>query len=108
LIAAAMCGLLVAVTTGGAYVGAAVIARHRAQAAADLAALAAAAALVDGAADACDQASELAGATGTTVVGCSVEELDVTVTVEAPIDTRFFRMGPARAMARAGPGTPDG
>ena len=102
-----MCGVLVAVTAGGASVGAAVIARHRAQAAADLAALAAAASLVDGAADACARASELARAMGTAVVACSVEELDVIVTVEAPIDTRSFRMGPARAMARAGPGTPD-
>ena len=103
-----MCGVLVALTAGGAYVGAAVIARHRAQAAADLAALAAAASLVDGAADACARAGELARATGTAVVACSVEELDVIVTVEATIDTRFFRLGPARAVARAGPGTPDG
>jgi secretion/DNA translocation related TadE-like protein len=108
LIATAMCGVLVALTAGGAYVGAAVVARHRAQAAADLGALAAATTLVDGAADACARASGLARAMGTTVVGCSLEDLDVIVTVEAPIDTRLVRMGPARAVARAGPGTPDG
>ncbi len=108
VIAAAMCGVLVAVTIGGVYVGAAVVARHRAQAAADLAALAAAASIGDGAAHACARATELARPMGTAVVACSVEELDVIVTVEAPIDTRIFRMGPARAVARAGPGAPDG
>ncbi|PRC51010.1 helicase, partial [Mycobacterium sp. ITM-2017-0098] len=39
MIAAAMCAALVAVTFGGVHMGAAVVARHRAQAAADLAAL---------------------------------------------------------------------
>ncbi|HJT91410.1 MAG TPA: pilus assembly protein TadG-related protein, partial [Mycobacterium sp.] len=42
LVAAAMVAVLLAVTLGGVYLGSAVIARHRAQAAADLASLAAA------------------------------------------------------------------
>ncbi|WP_048633940.1 Rv3654c family TadE-like protein [Mycolicibacterium aurum] len=108
MIAAAMCGVLVAVTVGGAYLGAAVIARHRAQASADLAALAAAASLAGGAATACALATELAAATGTTVVACSVQDLDAVVTVEAAIRLRAFGMGAARAVARAGPGTPSG
>lgn len=99
-----MCAALVAVTIGGANVGAAVVARHRAQAAADLAALAAAAAIVDGQADACARAAELARAMRTEAVACSVDGLDVIVTVEAPTDVSVFRMGPAQAVARAGPG----
>ena len=101
-----MCAALVAVTVGGAHIGAAVVARHRAQAAADLAALGAAGALAVGVADACGRAVELARAMGTAAVGCSVEGLDVVVTVEAPTDVSVFRLGPARAVARAGPAEP--
>ena len=43
-----MMAILLAITVGGVYIGSAVIARHRAQAAADLAALAAAARLPAG------------------------------------------------------------
>ena len=50
-----MMAVLLAITAGGAYVGSAVIARHRAQAAADLAALAAAVHLADGTGAACTQ-----------------------------------------------------
>jgi len=106
LIAASMCAALVAVTVGGAHLGAAVIARHRAQAAADLAALGAAGSLAAGVADACGRATEVARAMGTVAVGCAVEDLDVVVTVEAPLDVSVFRMGPARAAARAGPADP--
>jgi len=42
-----MVAVLLSITGGGAYLGSAVVARHRAQAAADLAALAAAARLAD-------------------------------------------------------------
>jgi secretion/DNA translocation related TadE-like protein len=101
-----MCGVLAAVTVGGVHLGAAVVARHRAQAAADLAALAAAAALVDGVPQACVVATELARRMGTEVVACSAQDLDVLVTVEAAVDTEIFRMGPAQAVARAGPDTP--
>jgi len=101
-----MCAALVAVTVGGAHVGAAIVARHRAQAAADLAALAAAASIVEGEAHACARAVELARAMGTAAVSCSVDGLDVVVTVDAPTDVSVFRMGPARAVARAGPGEP--
>ena len=103
LIAAAMIAALVVITAGGADLGAAVIARHRAQAAADLAALAGAAYLPAGAASGCAQASALARSMGTTAVGCTVDGLDVVVTVEAPSALGFTRMGRARAVARAGP-----
>jgi secretion/DNA translocation related TadE-like protein len=94
VIAAAMTAVLLAVTVGGLYVGAAVVARHRAQAAADTAALAAAARLPEGAGAACGQASVIANAMGVDVADCTVDHLDVVVTVAA---------GRARAAARAGP-----
>src|SRR3954470_17032148 len=101
LVAVAMMAVLFAITTGGVYVGSAVIARHRAQAAADLAALAAAVHLADG--TACTQASAVARAMRTAVTQCVVEDLDVIVTVDAPLAVGRMGVGPARAAARAGP-----
>jgi secretion/DNA translocation related TadE-like protein len=101
LVAVAMMAVLLAFTVGGVYVGSAVIARHRAQAAADLAALAAAGRLAEGADAACAQASVVAQAMRTAVTQCVVEDLDVVVTVEAPVALGVW--GPARAAARAGP-----
>jgi secretion/DNA translocation related TadE-like protein len=96
-----MMAVLLAFTVGGVYVGSAVIARHRAQAAADLAALAAAGRLVEGADAACAQASVVAQAMRTAVTQCVVEDLDVVVTVEAAVALGVW--GPAGAAARAGP-----
>lgn len=96
-----MMAVLLAITAGGVYVGSAVIARHRAQAAADLASLAAAARLAAGADAACAQASVVSQAMHTVAVQCMVDELDVVVTVEATVALGVW--GPARAAARAGP-----
>jgi secretion/DNA translocation related TadE-like protein len=98
-----MMAVLLAITTGGVCVGAAVIARHRAQASADLAALAAAGRLADGAGQACAQASALATVMRTTATQCTVDELDVIVTVDAPVSFGRIGVGTARAAARAGP-----
>ncbi len=103
-----MIAALVVITAGGADLGAAVIARHRAQAAADLAALAGAAYLPGGAASACAQASALARSMGMTAVACTVDGLDVVVTVEASSALGYTRTGPARAVARAGPAGTNG
>lgn len=103
LIAAAMVAALAAVTVGGAHVGAAVVARHRAQAAADLAALAGAAFVPAGVDTACARASALARAMDTTAVTCAADGLDVVLTVEASITFYPAWMGPARAVAKAGP-----
>ncbi len=92
-----------AMTVGGAHLGAAVIARHRAQAAADLAALAGAAYVPAGTDAACAQASVLARSMGATAVECAVDGLDILVTLEAPTTLGLSWMGPARAIARAGP-----
>jgi secretion/DNA translocation related TadE-like protein len=89
-----MMAVLLAVTVGGVYLGSAVVARHRAQAVADLAALAAAARLPGGAESACGEASVIADAMEADVTDCVVNELDMVVTVQ---------VGRARAAARAGP-----
>jgi secretion/DNA translocation related TadE-like protein len=94
IVALAMMAALLAVTVGGFYIGSAVIARHRAQAAADLSALAAAARLPVGVEAACSQAKMIARAMRVDVADCTVDELDVVVITQA---------GPARAAARAGP-----
>lgn len=98
-----MIAALATITAGGAHVGAAVIARHRAQASADLAALAGAAYVPAGPDTACAQASALADRMDTSAVTCAVDGLDLVVTVEASITLGPARMGPARAVARAGP-----
>ncbi len=89
-----MVAVVLAVTVGIGYLGAAVVARHRAQSVADLAALAAATHLVDGQAAACAQAAAVADAMSSRIAECSVDDLDVVITVE---------VGRARAVARAGP-----
>jgi len=94
LIAVAMMAVLLAFTVGGFHIGSAVVARHRAQAAADLAALAAAAQLPEGVAAACGRASVIAQAMNVAVIDCAVDDLDVVITVAA---------GKAHAAARAGP-----
>jgi secretion/DNA translocation related TadE-like protein len=91
--------VLLSVTGGSACLGAAVLARHRAQAAADLAALAAAARVPAGAETACAQADALARAMRTSPAGCALDDLDVVVTIEVGVG----RWGAARAAARAGP-----
>jgi secretion/DNA translocation related TadE-like protein len=103
LVAVAMMAMLLALTVGGVYVGSAVVARHRAQAAADLAALAAAMHLADGTGAACTHAAALARAMHTAVTQCAVEELDVIVTVDAAVAFGRMGVGPASATARAGP-----
>lgn len=103
LVAVAAVAVLLAVTVGAVYVGAAVIGRHRAQAAADLAAVAAATSLADGAPAACTRASAIAHAMEATVTRCDVEDLDVVVTVDVPVVVGRLAVGPARAVARAGP-----
>lgn len=95
--------VLLWVTGAGAYLGSAVVARHRAQAAADLAALAAAARLPRGAAVACARAASVARAMRTDEARCEVDHLDVVVTISVPVRLGAVFAGAARASARAGP-----
>src|ERR1700761_5122568 len=99
VVAVAMVAVLLWVTAAGAYLGEAVVARHRAQAAADLAALAAAARLPSGAQAACARATLVARKMGVGNTQCEVDGLDVVVAVQVPVSFA----GAARAAARAGP-----
>jgi secretion/DNA translocation related TadE-like protein len=95
--------VLIAVTGGLLQVGSAVVARHRAQAGADLAALAAATDIASGREAACKQAGVVARAMDTTMADCTVDGLEVVVHVEAALSLGAWRTGPAHAAARAGP-----
>ena len=91
--------VLLWVTGARAYLGSAVVARHRAQAAADPAALAGAARLPAGAAAACARATAVGREMRVDDVGCGVDGLDVVATVHVAVAVA----GTARAAARAGP-----
>ena len=93
--------VLLTATGAGAYLGSAIVARHHAQAVADLAALAAAARLSSGADAACASAAGVARQMRTDDIRCAVEDLDVVVI--ARVAVAFG--GTARAAARAGPAT---
>lgn len=101
-----LCTVFAAVLALGQVVGA----RHRAGGAADLAALAAADRALEGAAEACRSAREVAGAQGAEVVRCAVEGevADVTARARAgPFAPEVrSRAGPATAASRP-PGPPD-
>jgi secretion/DNA translocation related TadE-like protein len=99
VLAAAMVAVLLFATAAGAYLGSVVLARHRAQAAADLAALAGAARLPVGPAAACARARVVAREMRVTGIECQVDGLDVIVTAQVPVAF----VGAARAFARAGP-----
>jgi secretion/DNA translocation related TadE-like protein len=99
-----MVALILAACGGAVVVGTAVIARHRAQAAADLAALAAAGRLAAGQATVCEWAASLANSMHASIAGCVVQDLDVIVTVDVSVPLTRWGIGTARASARAGPG----
>jgi len=96
-------GVLVAVTAGALAVAGALVARQRAESAADLAALAAA----RGGAG-CAVAARVAAAAGGRVVACAVDGSavapDVSLVVEVPVPGVLAALDvpPARARARAG------
>ena len=103
----ALAGVLGLVTAASVLVGVAVVARHRAASAADLAALAAAGGAVTGNPDACSAAADVARANGAELTGCSVGSGSV-VEVEVAIAVRLGRLGVHTAVgrARAGPVPP--
>lgn len=97
-------GGVVAVGVGGVRA-----ARHRGDAAADLAALAGAARAAEGAADACGRAREVARRSGARMARCRVRgeivDVEVTVALRVPLGGGAVRV---RSRARAGPVGPDG
>jgi secretion/DNA translocation related TadE-like protein len=99
VLAVAMIAVLLFVAGAGARLGSVIVARHRAQAAADLAALAAAARLPQGGSAACARATVVAREMRVGGIECQVDGLDVVITAEVPVAFA----GVARAFARAGP-----
>lgn len=93
---------LLVVTGLVVHLGAAVLARQRAETGADLAALAGAAQLVRGAGIACATADLVARANGVEVTGCRTDGLDLLVDVSAEVAGGAFG-GIAVGRARAGP-----
>lgn len=94
--------VLLALASAGIEIGGAVTARHRAQAAADLAALAAAGQSVLGG-DGCAEARRFADRNGAHLVECALEGEDALVEVSVALPLGVFGLGPAVALARAGP-----
>ncbi|MGW0328806.1 Rv3654c family TadE-like protein [Nocardia sp. NPDC003183] len=94
---------LICLTLLVGQVGVAVVARHRAQGAADLGALAAAGLLAESAETACGEAGEIARRMGVRVRRCSVAQWDVVVDVEVNVSAGVFGMRTVQASARAGP-----
>jgi len=101
VLAAFLIAALAAIMVGGVWVGSAVVGRHRAQAAADLAALAAAQRIPAGRTAACLHSKDLAAAMGAAVTRCEVENLDVSLVVRVHTGARLGGM--AVATAKAGP-----
>ena len=99
-------GVLLAMTVGALTVVSAVVASHRAQSAADLAALAVGAALVvgEGSGVACGRGVAVAARNGGSVTSCqAAPDLSVELVVDVP--ATMTRLGAATARARAGPAT---
>lgn len=96
-----MIAVLATVALAGVWIGAAVAARHRAQSAADLAALAGAARVPGGSSAACAEAQAIAWAMAASVRRCELDRLDLVVTVAVAVGGRVG--GQAVAAARAGP-----
>ncbi|WP_312854044.1 Rv3654c family TadE-like protein [Tsukamurella spumae] len=102
VLAAVMVAAIITVVVMVVDVGAAVSARHRAQSAADLAALAGAASAIDVDA-ACAAADRLARANAGSLRACSVDGFEVVVRVGVPVSLAVFGADEAVAVARAGP-----
>jgi secretion/DNA translocation related TadE-like protein len=100
-LAVGLVAVLMAMTVAAA--GAAMVARQRAQAAADLAALAAAGDATEGEAGACAAARQIAGANGAEIVHCGLNGWDAIVTVSVRPHGTAGGLGVATASARAGP-----
>jgi secretion/DNA translocation related TadE-like protein len=91
--------VVIAFGLAGALAAAAATARHRAQTAADLGAVAGARYAVAGEAVACARASMIVEANGARMTGCRLDGFDLTVDVELPV----AGLGTVHGTARAGP-----
>ncbi|GAA1663248.1 hypothetical protein GCM10009830_05690 [Glycomyces endophyticus] len=103
VLAAGVAVALVATAVAFTAVGQASAARHRAQGAADAAALAGAAQVLLGEGEACAAAQAMVDRSATEFVHCEVDGLEVTVYVNETPTGIPQALGPARAVSRAGP-----
>ncbi len=99
----AAAALVVASGVAEAGVGAAVVARHRAAAAADLGALAAASSVVRGSSAACVLAQQVVRANSARLAGCAVAGSDALVSATVQPAGWAATWGTARVTSRAGP-----
>jgi secretion/DNA translocation related TadE-like protein len=106
--AAALAGLMWLGSSAAVLYGSAVAARHRAETAADLAALAAAVHSVDGPASACAVSARLAVGNGGVLRGCQMTGDDVEVVVSMRVNLGGLGAFTTVARARAGPVEPSG
>ena len=103
----ALTGVLAALSLAVVLVGVAVVARHRASAAADFSALAAASAAVTGRPDPCAVAARVAAANSAELASCVLAgEGVVQVGVTVPVRLGPLGVHSASACARAGPAPP--
>ena len=93
---------LAGVAVLGCWLGTAVLARHRAESAADLGALAAASHAAEGPARACERARWIADRMAVSLLTCRWQRLDAFVEVQAP-SLGFAGLPGPSARARAGP-----
>ena len=98
--------VVVAVAAGCVAVGTVVVARHRADIAADAAALAAAGAVLDGQAAACTAAAAIARLDGALLTRCGLDGAGAQVEVRLSLPGGLGRFGTAVGQARAGPAPP--
>jgi len=97
--------VVLAVAVVGVHLGAAAGTRHRAEAAADLAALAAASHAGDGEIAACAYGARVADAMSVKLVSCRVSGWEAVVELEARPPLSLGSWGVAHGRARAGPAT---
>jgi secretion/DNA translocation related TadE-like protein len=95
--------VLVLMGVAAAAVGTATVARHRAQTAADLGALAGAVRAGEGAEIACARAAEIVAANEGQLTACHLDGFDLTVAVEVSVSPVRGIARTAHASARAGP-----
>jgi secretion/DNA translocation related TadE-like protein len=99
----ALVTLLATVTVAVLAAGQAIVARHRADSAADLVALSAAGSAIGGQTHACAVAVRAARANDATVARCRLSGLTVEVEVAVDLDGLLGMLPPATGRARAGP-----
>jgi secretion/DNA translocation related TadE-like protein len=95
--------LMVAAGSAGAAIGNTRVARHRAQNAADLGALAGAMRAVYGESDACARAARFVAANHGRMSACQVTDLEIVVRAEVEVRPLPGLVRQAEAVARAGP-----